>query len=561
MDFNIFFDDKKNLDQKRNSLSVSVCQLLLILTLSQILFIGWSIKWQFSLSFVLLLFPAVIFWIYGWHVFLISLLSFFYWPKLNKLCQQLEYPKIWPEIAVLYTCCDDFQKESLESLLKLDYDCFHIFVLDDSENFGQRKTTKQVCSQYPLNVTYYHRKTRRGFKAGNINDGLQIVPKEYQFIAIFDADTRVPPSLLKEVIKWFQLNPRIAFVQGFNKAFSISSSQFSRNLGFTIGAFWRYGLVYKIWHGLPLNLGHNNIIKREALVDIGGVPEVSSEDIVLTYELRIHKWFGIYAPLGWAQEEYPQTLASFCTRMRRWTIQDMQTVLNYTTKIFKCKNYTNAEKYDAVMKNFKYPLSALCLPYLAAIAFVSIYYPQVFPEIGHSKFICLFVFLFLSTQAPLMLYILYIRKGLSRMICAWFALISLIFTSFCEYFFAMIDWLTNYRIEFIPTGKNVNVSQNDSSRKGNLLPSFNKFIEGCLKLSFTFLIAKAALVTDNYLLFVFAISIILGSFLKYFEWQAFWKYMHFFIGICFVIGILFALLTGINFPILLSLSILAMLYA
>ncbi|PKI78770.1 hypothetical protein CRG98_000837 [Punica granatum] len=65
-----------------------------------------------------------------------------------------------------------------------------------------------------IDIMYQTRETRRGYKAGALQEGLERdYVKHCEFVAIFDADFRPEQNFLKRAIPFFNNNPDLALVQ------------------------------------------------------------------------------------------------------------------------------------------------------------------------------------------------------------------------------------------------------------------------------------------------------------------------------------------------------------
>lgn len=85
-----------------------------------------------------------------------------------------------------------------------------IQVLDDSDDEDIKfliETEVSKWSQQGINIVYRHRLTRTGYKAGNLNSAMSCdYIKNYEFVAIFDADFQPNPDFLKQTIPHFKVH-------------------------------------------------------------------------------------------------------------------------------------------------------------------------------------------------------------------------------------------------------------------------------------------------------------------------------------------------------------------
>lgn len=84
-----------------------------------------------------------------------------------------------------------------------------IQVLDDSDNLDVQHLIKaevQKWQQRGLRILYRHRLIRTGYKAGNLKSAMSCeYVKDYEFVAIFDADFQPGPDFLKKTIPHFKV--------------------------------------------------------------------------------------------------------------------------------------------------------------------------------------------------------------------------------------------------------------------------------------------------------------------------------------------------------------------
>lgn len=82
-------------------------------------------------------------------------------------------------------------------------------ILDDSDDLGVQgliKAEVQKWQQRGVHIIYHHRLIRTGYKAGNLKSAMSCdYVKNYEFVAIFDADFQPTPDFLKNTIPYFKV--------------------------------------------------------------------------------------------------------------------------------------------------------------------------------------------------------------------------------------------------------------------------------------------------------------------------------------------------------------------
>lgn len=82
-------------------------------------------------------------------------------------------------------------------------------VLDDSDEVDTQQLIKaevQKWQQRGVRIVYRHRLIRTGYKAGNLKSAMSCAyVKDYEFVAIFDADFQPAPDFLKKAMPYFKV--------------------------------------------------------------------------------------------------------------------------------------------------------------------------------------------------------------------------------------------------------------------------------------------------------------------------------------------------------------------
>lgn len=84
-----------------------------------------------------------------------------------------------------------------------------IQVLDDSDDPMTQMLIKEEVHKWQgegANIVYRHRVIRDGYKAGNLKSAMNCsYVKDYEFVAIFDADFQPAPDFLKRTVIHFKV--------------------------------------------------------------------------------------------------------------------------------------------------------------------------------------------------------------------------------------------------------------------------------------------------------------------------------------------------------------------
>ncbi len=414
----------------------------------------WSAHQHLSFLAALMLAPAIIFWSYGWVAALGALCSCWCGRQLREMANALADPNPWPPVAVFYLCCDDFQADALQTLLASDYPALHVFVLDDSETPDQRSTIRELCSRHPGRITYHSRGIRIGAKAGNINSGLAMLPEHFEAVLICDADERIKEHTLRGMVRWLAAHERIAFVQSTHIANPARGTPYARSLAFTVSAFWRFCIPWRQWYGMPVCLGHGVLIRRRALEEVGRFPETSSEDIILTFRLRLRGWHGVvFCPSDPPEEDVPATVQQYRQRLFRWTKQDARTVWQYSLPILRSSSFSAAEKIDWMYRNLKFPLAALVFPYLLLLGMIRVIDPDINETTSSWNMSSFATCALVGGLAPFLVYLFDCGLRPVRFAAVVATIVSNSLMLVGIYIKAVLSWVGWREVAFVPTGR------------------------------------------------------------------------------------------------------------
>jgi len=218
-------------------------------------------------------------------------------------------------IAILYTVCNDFDQVAFKSCVNTaKHVGGHVYVLDDSKSDSILDNEINYSKDSDF-ITIIHRSSSHGFKAGNINNAMrtQSLCERFDYIILADADEILSPEAAKTLVATLDANPEIAFVQLAHSSRDDEMSWFGRIMRVMIDVKYRYYRKYTNIYGLPLSNGHGVAIRLTLLNN--GFPEVISEDIALSIDLRLDGYRGVFLSQPLCQEsvvdqQFPVTVVN-----------------------------------------------------------------------------------------------------------------------------------------------------------------------------------------------------------------------------------------------------------
>lgn len=227
-----------------------------------------------------------------------------------------------PRVALLYTTMNDVVPECLASMAQ-DYPS-DVYVLDDSTNPEARAIVDRVSSE--KSYTIERRATRRGYKAGAINDWLAKHWGSYDYVVLFDADSYLPPDWVGRALRYSEhpANADVAIFQGMINIWNLDTD-FASTLApmSKMGRFvWERNLANSM--DAVFCYGHNVLVRVSALKQIGGFVEgYVSEDFATAVALAQKGWHSKFIPLQ-TYEAVPENVRGFIRRQNKWTRGSME---------------------------------------------------------------------------------------------------------------------------------------------------------------------------------------------------------------------------------------------
>jgi cellulose synthase/poly-beta-1,6-N-acetylglucosamine synthase-like glycosyltransferase len=208
-----------------------------------------------------------------------------------------------------------------------------------------------------------HREQRTGYKAGALNTGLTYITSD--FITIFDVDTAVSRTFLKETIPIFAQDPQLAFIQTrcdyTNRWFNwvTEAHAVERDIHSIIEQ-----PVKSRYHLLPNFSGQAGIWRTSVLTHYQWDETVLTEDIELSYRVQADGWNGLYYDKFASQIELPLSITDLKQQQQRWTTGFAQSFRKLWQIIITSPNLNRIQKLEALL--------SLSIPLVHIIALTAI---------------------------------------------------------------------------------------------------------------------------------------------------------------------------------------------
>jgi len=323
-----------------------------------------------SIPAYLVLFFFILFidlaWLYGLYNIGVVLFALYFRIRHanNYTSRALSNVFTKPHVAVLYTTCNDFVMESALSCVRQDYPFFKVYILDDSSQEAYKQAVDAFANAHPDTVIVVRRPDRKAFKAGNLNHGLTHAAATEPYFAIADADEILPEDFLSKLVPVMESDKSCGFVQANHRANENAPSPLAKALGIGIDIHWKWYQPLRNKYGFVMFLGHGALLRRKTWEEIGGFPDIVSEDLGFAIHAREKGYRGKFVSDVTCFEDFPDTVRAFRIRHMKWTRGTCEFLATKTRYLLSAKNITWTEKLDILFPTMNLPLTLLYLLFM-----------------------------------------------------------------------------------------------------------------------------------------------------------------------------------------------------
>eukprot|EP00250_Pteridium_aquilinum_P022551 c2540_g1_i1 orf=240-2297(+) len=267
------------------------------------------------------------------------------WIKLRRIkplpnvesfdCGDVEDSDVmYPMVLVQIPMCNEREvyQQSIAAAAHLDWPKGKILiqVLDDSDDTEVQTLIKSEVHKWQQNgtrIVYQHRVVRTGYKAGNLKAAMSCdYVKEYEFVAIFDADFQPQPDFLQRTIIHFKDNDELGLVQArwtfVNKDENLLTRLQYINLCYHFEVEQQVNGVFLNFFGFN---GTAGVWRIKALEESGGwLERTTVEDMDIAVRAHLNGWKFIFLNDVKCLCELPESYETYRKQQHRWHSGPMQ---------------------------------------------------------------------------------------------------------------------------------------------------------------------------------------------------------------------------------------------
>uniref|UniRef100_A0A0D9WV43 Glycosyltransferase 2-like domain-containing protein n=1 Tax=Leersia perrieri TaxID=77586 RepID=A0A0D9WV43_9ORYZ len=252
-----------------------------------------------------------------------------------------------PMVLVQIPMCNEKEvyQQSIAAVCNLDWPRSNILVqvLDDSDDPMTQALIKDEVEKWRQNgarIVYRHRVLREGYKAGNLKSAMSCsYVKDYEYVAIFDADFQPYPDFLKQTVPHFKDNEELGLVQArwsfVNKDENLLTRLQNINLCFHFEVEQQVNGIFINFFGFN---GTAGVWRIKALEDSGGWMERTTvEDMDIAVRAHLNGWKFVFLNDVECQCELPESYEAYRKQQHRWHSGPMQLFRLCLPDIIRCK--------------------------------------------------------------------------------------------------------------------------------------------------------------------------------------------------------------------------------
>lgn len=222
-------------------------------------------------------------------------------------------------------CAIDYPRHKLE-----------IQVLDDStdDTTAIAQAAVDRWASEGLDIKLIHRTDRQGYKAGALEEGLEVARGE--FVAVFDADFIPDPNFLRETVHHFS-DPKVGMVQARWEHINREYSLMTRAQAVLLDGHFVIEHTARNRSKRFFNFnGTAGIWRVATIAEAGGWDhDTLTEDLDLSYRAQLKGWRFVFLKDLGVPSELPVEMSSFKSQQHRWAKGSIQCALKLLPTVLK----------------------------------------------------------------------------------------------------------------------------------------------------------------------------------------------------------------------------------
>lgn len=218
----------------------------------------------------------------------------------------------------------DMVIETLEALLRLDYEDYEILLVDNNTTDPALwRPVEEFCARHDR-IVFLHLEDWPGYKSGALNHALTRTDPRAELIGIIDADYLVDPDFLSSCAPLFE-DDGVVFVQTPQDYRGWEHAAYFRRLYHSYGYFFDVSQRSRNERNGAIFGGTMGLIRTKALMAVGGWDEwCITEDAELSLRLLRAGGRGLHVQKSYGRGVMPLTFEALKRQRFRWCFGGVQ---------------------------------------------------------------------------------------------------------------------------------------------------------------------------------------------------------------------------------------------
>lgn len=243
-----------------------------------------------------------------------------------------------PFVSILIPAHNEAEviEDTVKNISSLNYPHFEIIVINDRSEDDTEAVLEKVCKQYS-NVKFFSR-TKDAFpgKSAVLNEAMKIAFGDA--ILVFDADARVKPDFLRELIPALEPS-QVGAVQARKVIINRNQNFLTRCQDNEMALDTHFQVGRDSVKGAVELRGNGELLKRTALEDVGGWNEFTvTDDLDLSTRMQIKGWDVRFCPDVCVYEEGVPSYIPLLKQRRRWIEGSIRRYLEHFYDVLTSKD-------------------------------------------------------------------------------------------------------------------------------------------------------------------------------------------------------------------------------
>jgi cellulose synthase/poly-beta-1,6-N-acetylglucosamine synthase-like glycosyltransferase len=214
---------------------------------------------------------------------------------------------------------------TLRALAALDYPAFEVLVVDN--NTPEEMTWRPIealCRELGPRFRFFHLEKWPGFKSGALNFALTQTSLSAELIGVVDADYRVDPNFLREMVPAFT-DLQVAFIQAPQDYRDYTPGSYSEAIYYSYEYFFEVPMPVRNERNAIIFAGTMGLIRKSILQEIGGWSEwCITEDAEASLRVLKLGYKALYYHRSLGRGLMPCTFAGLKRQRFRWCFGNIQ---------------------------------------------------------------------------------------------------------------------------------------------------------------------------------------------------------------------------------------------